>query len=518
MAQRTRSEYTVLNMLSGFVGYAANFLVGMVSRMVFTRVFSADYLGVTGLFTNVLNMLSLAELGIGSAIVYALYKPLAQNNEAKIASLVRFYGKCYRVIAAVVLVIGLALIPFLDLIITEPPNIKENLYVLYLISLFNTVSGYLFAYRNSLLQAAQKSYIVTLVSNSVIIVQNIVQIVIMLCVGEYLVYALAGAFFSILTNFITSEIAKKQYPCIKNSKALPLEKEEKRSLVRNVRALTINRIGGLLVNSTDNIIITYFSGLATVGLVSNYSLITSNLATILTIIFNSVNASIGNHNATEGTDKRYGMFSAVNLANFWLYGFSAIIFVVISRDLVTLLFGENYILPMQIPIIMAINFYMVGMQKAVWTYINTLGLFRYGRYLVLLTAAINLVVSIYLGNIWGLFGIYLGSAVSRALTNTWYSPYALFKHGFHLPTRMYFTRYLGYLVLLVATGGVCWLACSAVSFSSLIATVAVKAVICCIVPNAIFLIVFGKTKAFGTLIVFVKSFAERILNRLKKKA
>ena len=164
MAQKSRSDYTMLNIVSGLGGYVVTFVLGLVCRMAFTRVFSAEYLGINGLFSNVLGMLSLAELGIGSAIVYALYAPLAKKDNEKIATLVSFYGKCYRVIAIVVLTIGLALIPFLDLIIKEKPDIQENYYLIYLIMLFNSVSGYFFAYRSSLLVAAQRNYMVTFVN------------------------------------------------------------------------------------------------------------------------------------------------------------------------------------------------------------------------------------------------------------------------------------------------------------------------------------------------------------------
>lgn len=516
MQQRSRSEYTMLNMLTGFGGYAVNFLVGIVSRMIFTRVFSADYLGVTGLFSNVLSMLSLAELGIGSAIVFALYKPIAENDKNKIASLVSFYGKCYRAIAAVVLVVGLALIPFLDIIITDPPDIKEDLRILYLIALFNTVSGYLFAYKSSLLQAAQKTYILTIVSNIVVVVQNTVQIILMLCFGEYIIYSLVIAVFSMITNFTISEIAKKQYPCIREKKPLPLEKAEKKSIAANVRALTINRIGGLLVNSTDNIIITYFCGLAQVGLASNYNLFSTNINSLLQIIFSSVNASVGNHNATNDTSSRHTLFKAINLANFWMYGWASIGLFVVSTDMVHLLFGEDYRMDVAVAFIMALNMYMVGMQNAVWTYINTLGLFRHGRYLVLLTAAINLGVSIVLGKVWGIFGILAGSAISRALTNTWYSPFALYKYGFKLPVRDYYKKYLGYLILIGLTGASCWGICSLADFSSLLIKVLFEVIVCCVVPNFVFFVVFRKNESFGILKNFAVGFFQRIKDKLLK--
>lgn len=516
MAEKSRSEYTVLNMASGLGGYAVNIVLGFVSRMFFTRVFSPEYLGISGLFTNVLNMLSLAELGIGSAIVYALYSPIAKNDKGKIASLVQFYGRCYRIIAAVVAVVGLALVPFLDLIIKEKPNIDENFYLIYLIYLFNSVSGYLFAYRATLLTASQKSYILNIVNNISVIIQHLIQIVLMLSTGNYIVYLITFAVFNLIQNIVSSEIAKRHYPCIKEKNIAPLDKAEKRSLIRNIRALTINKIGGLLVNSTDNIIITYFDGLVATGLASNYTLFSTSINSLLKIIFGSVNASVGNHNAVESEESRHNLFKSINLANFWMYGWAAIGIFVVATDAVALMFGESYILPQSIPFIIALNFYMVGMQNAVWTYINTQGLFRPGRYLVLLTAAINLVASILLGKAWGLFGILFASALSRLLTNTWYSPYALYKHGFHLPVRHYFIKYIMYAVILVATGSLCWFICSFINFEILLANVLLKFVVCCIVPNLVFFVIFGRTREFKTLTGFVKGFTDKLLSKFKK--
>lgn len=515
MAQKSRSDYTMLNMVSGLGGYVVTFVLGLVCRMAFTRVFSAEYLGINGLFSNVLSMLSLAELGMANAIVYALYSPLAKNDHSKIASYVRFYGKFYRVVALVVLTIGLLIMPFLKFIIKEPPSIDENIYVLYLISLFNTVSGYLFVYRNSLLCAAQKSYIINSVSNIMIIVQNVVQIILMFVFKNYIIYMLVISVFSMLTNAINSEIAKKQYPCINDKNAVPLTKEEKKSLSSNVRALAINRIGGLLVNSTDNIIISAFNGLSAVGLSSNYTLFSTNITTVLNTVFTSSNASVGNFKVLNDTEKSYGLFKALNLANFWMYSWAAIGIFVVSTDMVSLLFGSEYVLPIEIPLIIAVNFYMVGMQKAVWSYLNIYGIFRPGRYVPFVTAILNIAFSLWLGKLWGLFGIFLASAISRALTNTWYSPYALFKHAFKMSSKKYFAKYLYYAVILAAVAFLCWFICSLFNFSAVV-NVILKILVCCVVPNGVLLILFGKSDEFSILKSFLKKVIAKITGIFKK--
>lgn len=508
--QNSRTENSLLNIATGLGGYIINTLLGLVCRIVFTRTLAADYLGINGLFTNLLSMLSLAELGIGTAIVYALYKPLALDDKEKIASLVKFYGKCYRIIGIIVAVIGLCLLPFLDVLIRETPDIPENLNLIYLLYLFNTSSTYFFSYRSSLLTAAQQHYLVTGLSYIITIIQSIVQIVLLFLTHNYIIYLLIQSFGTLLFNFSISYVAKKRFPCIAAKNIQPLSANERHDLIRNVRALTITKVSGMIVNQTDSIIITYFSGLVTTGLSSNYTLLSNTLNTLLNQLFNGITASIGNHNAIETKEHKLQLFYSVNLANFWLFGWAAIGIFVVSNDLVSLLFGAEYVLSRSISFAIALNFYMVGMQSAIWTYGNTMGLFRQGRYLLLLTAAINLFCSIILGKIFGLFGILIATAISRALTNTWYDPYKVFKYGFFESPWIYFKRYLLYALLLAFTGSICYFICTLITLSTAV-NVILKTIICTVVPNAVFLICFYKTEDFSHL----KKLAVNAITKIK---
>lgn len=511
MGKKSRTEYSVLNIITGLGGYALNTVLGLVCRMVFTRTLSAEYLGVSGLFTNILSMLSLAELGIGSAIVYALYKPLAVDDKEKVASLVKFYGQCYRVIGVVVAVIGVALMPFLHLLIDEP-NIQENIYLLYGLYLFNAASTYFFSYRASLLMAAQQNYIVTGVNYIVTVAQSVLQIIWLFATHHYIGYLIIQCIGAFVYNIAVSYIARKEYPYIAEKNIKPLDKDEKGVLARNISALVIWKLCGLLVNSTDNIIITFFNGLAAVGLASNYTLLSGTLNSLLNQLFNGITASVGNLNAVESKEKKLAMFNIINLANFWLFGWASIGIFVVSTDIVRLLFGSPYVLPISIPFVIALNFYMVGMQSAVWTYKNTMGLFRQGRYLLIVTAVINLVCSIWLGKLWGLFGILFATAMSRALTNTWYDPYAVFKYGLEEKVSIYFKKYGQYALILLLTGAICYGICSLVHISAL-ADAILKFVICCVVPNSIFFLCFREKEEFR----YFKNLMLRVAHKVHSK-
>ena len=223
MNEKSRSEYSIINILTGFGGYFLNVLIGYICRIFFVRCLNADYLGINGLFTNILSMLSLAELGIGGAIGFALYKPIAEHDEDKIASYMQFYGKAYRIIGITVGVFGLLMMPFLRIIITTPPNISENIYVIYLVYLFNTASSYFFSYRASLITAAQKNFIVLGVNYLCVIIASMIQIPILLLTHNYMAYLIVQTLSTFFNNFIISYVAKKMYPFITNTNVKPLK-------------------------------------------------------------------------------------------------------------------------------------------------------------------------------------------------------------------------------------------------------------------------------------------------------
>ena len=245
------------------------------------------------------------------------------------------------------------------------------------------------------------------------------------------------------------------------------------------------------------------------GLASNYTLLSGTLNTLLNQLFNGITASVGNLNAVESKEKKLAMFNIINLANFWLFGWAAIGIFVVSTDIVELMFGSAYVLPNSIPFVIALNFYMVGMQGAVWTYKNTMGLFRQGRYLLIVTAAINLGCSIWLGKIWGLFGILFATGISRAVTNTWYDPYAVFKYGLKEKTSIYFKKYMQYAVILTITGAACYLICARIHLSVL-ANVVTKFIMCCIVPNLIFFLCLRKKEEFQYFINLLRRVMRKV--------
>lgn len=510
--QKSRTEYSILNISTNLIGYALNTVLGFVCRIVFVQCLSADYLGVNGLFTNLLTMLSLAELGVGGAIVYALYKPLAENDEEKIASLMKLYSKAYRIIGLLIGGAGLALMPFLKLIIREPPHINESIYLLYALNLFNTASSYFFSYRSSLLIAAQRNYIVSGISYAIAIVQSALQMVLLLSFRNYIGYLLIQTAGTLVYNVIVSQVAVKQFPYIKKKDVAPLPKNEQRVLFKNVRDLMVYKVSGLLVNSTDNILITFFNGLTTTGIASNYTLLVNTLNSLLAQIFNGITASVGNHNACEPVEKRYQMFSFLNLMNFWIFGWATLGIYFCASDLVQLCFGEEYVLSNEIPFVMALNFFTVGMMNAIWTYKHTLGLFHYGRFIQFFTGILNVVFSVLLGTYWGLFGILFATFMARLFTSLWYDPYAVFRYGFQKPISIYIMKLLKYFLVLGIAAALCQASFLLIK-GTIVERAILKILLCSIVSNLVFWISFHKSQEYSML----KGIVFQVIARAKRK-
>lgn len=511
MTQRSRTEYSMLNIAAGVGGYALSVILSLVNRMVFTRCLPASYLGISGLFSNILSMLSLAELGVSGAIVYALYKPLAENDEEKIASLVRVFGTAYRAVGTFIGLAGICLLPVLHLLIGEQPQIRESIHVIYLIYLFDAAGSYFFTYRSTLLVAAQKNYLVTGVTYLFQCILAVVQAVLLYTTRNYLVYLVIQVSCNIGSYVCISHIAVRQYPYIVGKNIKPLASHEKKKIFRDMRDLMAYNISGVLVNSTDNLIITYFSGLVTTGLASNYTLLTNTLNSLLRQVFGGMTASVGNLNAVESEEKKFSLFQTTNLLNFWVFAWGTVGILFVSGDLVRLLFGEGYVLDFSIPAVLALNFYTVGMQNAMWTFKHTLGLFRYGRFVQMFTAAFNLVFSLALGRVWGLFGILFATFLARLLTNLWYDPYVIYRHAFGRNPLEYLWKYLYYLAVLCLQILICWVLCSCVRIG-IFADVLVKGVIVSAVSNAVFFLMFRKSPAFEP----VRSILGRVMQILNR--
>lgn len=494
MSRKTNSiRNTKYAVIGQFIGLAITFL----TRMVFVRMLSAEYLGLNGLFTNILSILNFAELGIGSSIIFSLYKPLAEKNETKIKILMGIYKKSYTIIGVIVAILGITFMPFLGNVIKDIPNIP-NIKLIYLMFIIDSVISYLLSYKRSLMIADQKGYIDTIFHYSFNIGMNILQISVLFLTQNYIFYLGVKILNTLVENIVIYRYVDKLYPFIREKSTEKLEEIEKRTLIRNIKALICHKIGSVAVLGTDNLLISKYVSLASVGVYSNYLMIINGLNTIFGLAFQSIVASVGNLNATETKEKSKFIFNCIDLIGFWIYTFASISLINLINPFIRLWVGERYLFSMPLVMIIILNFYLAGMRKSVQTFKEAFGLFWYDRYKPLFEAVINLTASIILVKQIGTIGVFIGTAISTILTCFWIEPYVLYKYGFHVSSKKYFIKYFINTAILISVGSITWLICGIFSNYTLIGFIA-RMLVCAIVPNLILVIIFFKTKEFKYL-------------------
>jgi len=502
-------------MVCGVGGQLFGAVLSFACRTVFIGILSVEYLGINGLFGDVLSMLSLAELGVGSAITYSLYKPLAAKDENKIKALMGLYATTYRIIACTVAVLGLALVPFLEDIIKDKPTIPD-LTIIYLMFLANSVVSYFFVYKNALIIADQKQYVITIYGCGFGLVQNIAQIIVLMITKNFIWYLAIQVACSFLSNFFISKQIDKVYRFLNNGPKVHLDKESKKSIFKNIGAMMLHKMGEVIVFSTDNILISMFVGIYWVGLYSNYIMIMGIVRSFISSIFSSVTASIGQLNAKESSEKAYSVFNTAFFLNFWIYSFCAVSFWALFNPFITMWIGSQYVMSKYIVLMIVANFFVTGMRRTVLTYKETMGLFWQDRFKPLFESAINLIASVILVTKLGIIGVLLGTFISTMTTCFWVEPYILYKHGFKKPVRFHFAKYAMYTGITVATALITEWTCSiftTYTFSS----VAGRAIFCLIIPNMIFTMLFYRTREFKHVYGIVRAISFSCLQVVDNK-
>ena len=403
--ENSRLKNSALNFASGFFGRVLTILLNFIVRTIFIYCLNEAYLSINGLYSNILTVLSLAELGFGSAMVYRMYAPVAVKDYQKAAALLHFYKKIYAVIGAVIFGLGLCVIPFMDYIIKDKPDIS-GLTLYYIFFLINTTISYWFAsYKASVLYANQKEYIKTNVQNTMAILQSGLQIVLLLLFRKYLLYLLVQLAGNIFINLYVANLVDKRYPEIKEYRDSRLSSEERMQIRKDTEALVLSRFGHVALNGTDNIIISAVVGVLWVGRLSNYTLICDSVTSVLCQITAAITGSLGNFFATEDKHAGYALFRKVEFLNFWLYGFSFIALATLLDPFIQIWAGERFVLGLPISIAIAINFFVAGYMNTLWVFRSTIGLFKQGKFRPILVAILNIVLSIFLGKLWGVFGV-----------------------------------------------------------------------------------------------------------------
>lgn len=431
----SRTKNSIRNIIFSFGNQLITILLGFINRSVFIWTLGVNYLGISGLFSDILMMLSLADLGFGVALTYSMYKPLAEHDYNKLAALTGLYRKVYRIIASAVALIGLVLVPFLKYLINLPHPIP-HITLYYLMFLANTVASYLVVYKTSILTADQKDYLLKKYQTIFKIAQTACMTLFLWLTHNYFVYLLIQVIFTYAQNFYSSYVAEKMYPFIKRHVTMPVK--EIKGIFKNLYSVFLYKISGVLLNATDNTIISVMIGTGMVGYYSNYSMVTTQISSLVTTIFYSLTASLGNLVVREKAQRRYRVFLAVQAVSDIFSSVCTACLFLLFQNLISIWLGKQFLLSNLTLLAITVNFYFGIILLPIWVYREATGLYQQTKYVMLITAIINLGLSVFMAKFLGVAGVLFASAIARLLTYFWYEPVLLFKRYFGISSWVYF--------------------------------------------------------------------------------
>ena len=499
-----RTLNSLRNVKASLIGQFGNIALKFVVRTVFIYVLGKEFLGISSLYTNILVLLSVSELGFSSAITFSLYKPLAEGNNTKVNSIMHFYKKAYRIIGLVILGLGLCLMPFLHVLMNGTTE-KVNIYLYYLLYLAQTVVSYFFfAYKQTLLVADQKNYFVTYASFLVNLVCNTLQILSLVLFKSFFIYTVILIINGIASNLAISIIVDRKYPFLKEP-APKLEKGEITQIFKQVSAMFLFRVCNVVGSATDNLIISSNISVLMVGLYDNYYIIISAVQGVLSNVLNAFSGSLGNLYALESDKKNEQVFRALNLVNLWLITLASVFFLVLFQPFITLWIGEEYLFEPVIVFIIVMNFATNYMQGVIQIYKDITGLFVKGKYRPVATVILNLVISLVLVRRMGIAGVFLGSIISRLCTTWVYDGWLIHRHAFHVsPVRFYLDSILTAVMITVLSGAILWI-CATLGITGGILGIVLRAIIAFVITNLALLLLYRNREEFRIVFNRVKA-------------
>lgn len=429
----SRVEKSMKNTIFGMIGLFFSLIVSFITRSIFINILGVEYNGINGLFSNVLQVLNLAELGFATSIAYALYKPLKDNDEKMAAMLMHYFARIYRIIAIIVAVAGSCCIPFLQYLISE--DLSElsfslnELRIYFVMYLANTVCSYLLAYKRTIITADQNSYIVSNVDNICNILLNILQIILLVITRNFYAYLIVMIAKTVVNNLILHIIASKRYPYLSQHSDKRLSKDIRTDIFNNVKAIFLHRIGGVVIFSTSSIVISAFVSLIDAGKYSNYTMIVTNVNNFINIIFNSITASIGNLCLGDDKSYQYEVFKRISYISNFFAVFTFVCYVCLFNDFITIWLNEDMCFDIWVVVAISLNAMVGYIRKTVGAFKDGMGLFRQDWFKPLLESAIGIGLAIGLSYVWGTFGVIIGYTLATIVIAIPIENFVLFKYG-----------------------------------------------------------------------------------------
>lgn len=519
---QNRTTNTLKNLFFGYTEELIIVILSFITRRIFVQELGEQFTGLNSVISNILSMLNLVELGFGSAIIYSLYKPLAQKDEAHIKALMGFYRSTYRIFGTIITVVGLCLMPVLPFLFKDDVSFV-NIYFVFALHLLQTVSTYLFfAYKRSILEADQKAHLISKIRTVFMFLVYLAQIASLIWLKNYYAYLIITIAGTILQNVVIAFFSDREYPFI-HGKALALDVSEREEIKSNCKALFIYRINSYVLNSTDSLILANFVSLNLIGFYGHYLTLVNAMKSIVNKLFTSMVGSLGNlhaeaqlsDNGKNRFDHEERVFSIINLISFAAYGLFSVGIFAASSNFIDIWIGPGQTLSQTAVFFVAIECYIYGLTKPTASFRASMGLFQQCKYRPIASMVLNLIISLATVYWWGIEGVLFGTVASVALTTVWYDPVIIYRDGFHRSVKPYFGKILRFTVVECLSIVICALFQYFVKLEGFAAFI-VNGFLAVAVFVTLFVIILHTLPEFMELITLVKSIISGIGRKLKR--
>lgn len=485
-----RTNNSIKNAFAAFSVNLLSIIIGLIVQFIFIKTLGTEYLGLNGLFSNLISMLSIVELGFGTAIIFNLYKPIANKEYEKIKSLMKLYKNCYQIIAVIILLLGLAIIPFLPLIVGSN-SISGNITIFYLLFLLDVVFSYCLSYKRSILIADQKNYLINIIHMGYLVILNGIQIFILLKTKNYYLFLIIKLVMRVFENLIISLLVNKKYAYLKEKNIEKLSKETVLDIKTKIKALFVHKIAGFVVSGTDNILISILFGLNVLGLYSNYYLIINSINILIYQIFSSLVPSVGNLNVSTDKYKKFEVYQNIRFINVWISIFAATSLFVIMNSFIEFWLSSKYILNTYVLIALVLNYYLQSTRQVNLVFKEAAGIFYEDRRIPIIESLINIVFSLIFAKMFGLVGIFMGTICSNLLLHLYSYPKYVYSKIFDRSFKKYYIENLKYFIVFIISMLITY------SLSRLLNNnLYINILLCLTIPNILIYLIYNRSKEF----------------------
>lgn len=509
----TRTRNSIKNSGATIFGRLVTLIMEFVLRTILIKTLGIEYGGISSLFTDILQVFSLMELGLGSAIIFALYKPLAEKNYPKINALMQFYKMAYNIIATGVFVLGLCCVPFLDSIVKGVPDIKEDIRLIFMLYVAASSCSYLVVYKETLIRASQQSRVAVRIEMAVQITFMGLESLALVVFHEYLIYLILRIFTYLARNLLVSVEVKKRFPEVNFHGKERLEKSDRQKLMKDVRAMALYKISGVVLNGTDSIIISAFLGTSQVGIMGHFRMISNFVTNLSNKVWVAVLPSVGNMATVGDENIQYRVFSKVNLGSFIFSAFCSIAMFNLCNPLVTVWLGSEYTVSTITAFAIALNMYLFLIILPFQTFRDANGLFVQGKYRPVIMSIINIGLSLALVKPCGMCGVLIATPISRLVTQTWFDPYVVYKYVFKKSPKPYYKELVIHSLITLITGAFIWEMLEIAHVANGLLKLVFGMVLCCTIPLAVYCVLFHKNQQFIQLVEYLKRMAKLLIKR-----